>query len=228
MAKGKVATLKGKKRDEVGTRASKKMRKEGMVPAVLYGHKLENVNLSIPLEDFNRFLRSGSRILNLRIGRALEQALLKDVQYDIYSENILHADFARISLDEKVTINVPIEMTGTAPGQKEGGIVDQPIKHVEVETLATNIPEYIEVDISSLNINDVLTIADMHVPEGVLLKANPQAVVIRVVPPVEEVEEVPVEEAAAAAEPEVITAKKEEAEEGEESGAAEKAREKEK
>jgi len=230
MAKGKAVTIKGKKRDGLGTRASKKMRRDGMIPAVLYGHKLENVNLSIPLEDFNRVLDSGSRILNIRIGHALEQALLKDVQYDIYGDNVLHADFARISLDEKVTLEVPIELTGTAQGQKEGGIVDQPVKHVEVETLATNIPEFIEVDISSLNVDDALTVADIQAPEGIIIKANPQTVVVHVVPPVEEVEPAvaAAEEAAAPAEPEVITAKKEAPEEEEESAPSSKTKEKEK
>ena len=220
MARRKVAEIKVQKREESGSGACKKIRKDGLIPGVVYGHRLDNVNVSVPGEDFADFLHSGSRVLKLKTGKDEEQVLVKDVQHDVLSDEIIHVDFERISLDEKVTLDVPVELVGIALGTKQGGVVDQPVKHLEIECTATNIPDFIEVDVSSLNVDDALTIADIKVDEGIVLKAQADQIVVKVLPPVKEVEEVPVEEGVV--EPEVIATKKEEEKAGLEEESEEK------
>jgi len=220
MARRKVAEIKVQKREECGSSACKKLRRRGLIPGVVYGHGLNNVNVSVPAENFTDFLHSGSRVLRLKIGSDEDQVLVKDVQHDALTDEIIHVDFERISLDEKVTLEVPVELIGIAIGAKQGGVVDQPVKQLEIECAATNIPEFIEVDVSPLNIDDALTIADIKVGEGIILKAQPDQIVVKVLPPIKEVEEVPAEEAVV--EPEVIAAKKEEEKAGLEEESEEK------
>jgi len=145
-------------------------------------------------------------------GAVSEKAFIRELQWDVYGTGVLHLDLARVSADEKVEVQVPIELRGEAPGVKEGGIVTHLVHEVEVECLVTAIPEKLTVNINELKLGDALLVGDLNLPAGVKLLSAPDAVVVQCVEPKPEEEEVAVGEGA---EPEVIGRKAEEEEEGE-------------
>jgi large subunit ribosomal protein L25 len=202
--------LEAKVRKGAGGREARKVRQEGMIPAVLYGHKEATIALAVPHREFDAIVRSGQRMIDLKIDAKQQKALIKDVQYDYMGDEILHVDFTRVSLTEKITLSVPVEMVGHAPGQAEGGVLDMVLKSLEVKCLPTNIPESIKLSISELKIGDSIFVKNVPPIEGVEVLNDPEAIVITVHQPKEEVvaapaaEAVVAEGAAAAAEPEVI------------------------
>ena len=207
-----TVSLVAQPRADYGTRASRRLRKQGLVPGVIYGHKEATVSLAVSGDELTKAIRQGSRIVDLKLGEKAETALVKDVQWDPLGHDILHIDFARVSADERVELAVALALRGTAPGVTAGGVLMQPLHQLTVECLATAIPDSIRVNIGTLQIGDVLHVRDLKLPEGVVAKDEPDAVVVQVTAPQAE------EEAAAGpgevAEPEVITKGK--GEEGEE------------
>jgi large subunit ribosomal protein L25 len=204
-----TTVLEAKVRSGAGCRAARKVRQEGLIPAVLYGHKEPTVSLAISHKEFAAVMRSGQRMIDLKVDAKQQKALIKDVQYDHMGDEVLHVDFARVSMTEKITLAVPVEMTGHAPGQAEGGVLDMVLKSLEVRCLPANIPESIKLNISELKIGDSIFVKNVPPIEGVEILTDPEAIVITVHEPKEEVVEAPAEEVAAAAtatpaEPEVI------------------------
>ena len=144
----------------------------------------------------------------------VEKALIRDLQWDPLGHDILHVDFARVAADERITVDVRLELKGTAPGVTAGGNLDQPLHNLEVECLAIAIPESIRVNVSELQIDSVLKVRDLVLPPGVTTKIDPDTVVVIVHPPIVEEEAAPAAAEAEQAEPEVIGRKvAEEAEE---------------
>src|SRR5229473_3058432 len=133
-----------------GKQAARRLRRTGKVPAVVYGHKEETLSVALPLEEVEKAIRRGVRVVDLKAGGKEEKALIRDVQWDHLGKELLHVDFARIAVDERVTISVPLELKGTAPGVTGGGVLDQPLHSLHVECLAIAIPESIRVNISEL------------------------------------------------------------------------------
>jgi large subunit ribosomal protein L25 len=177
------------------------------------------VLLKLNEHDLLQSLHSGSHIFELKVANgADETVLVKEVQYDSMGDRIVHIDFIRVSLTEKVEVEVPIVTTGIAIGAVHKGVVDQPLKELEISCLPTEIPGEIRVAINQLDIGMMLHVADLKLPQGVTALNDPEQVVVTVHPPAVEEEEVPEEVEGAAAEPEVIGAKPEE---GEEEGSAE-------
>lgn len=193
-------TLHAKKRESRGTSRARRMRAAGNIPAVLYGHGEETVAISVPATELSSALRHGSKFVDLS-GELSEKALVTHIQWDVWGNEILHVDFTRVSADEKVHLEVPVELRGEAPGTKVGGTVTQLVHDFMVECLATNVPEKIEVNINHLELDGEITVADLDLPEGVTLMAEPETVVVNCVPVVEKDEE---EEVGSGAEPEVI------------------------
>ena len=133
-----------KARNENGSQAARKLRRKGQVPAVLYGHKEATVHLSLDLDEFTKALRHGARVVDLKTdGGKDEKALIRDLQWDHLGKSLLHIDFARVSLDERIHVTVRLELRGIAPGVNAGGVLDQPLHEVEIECLAISIPETI-------------------------------------------------------------------------------------
>ncbi len=209
-------TLAAEKREGRGTRAAERLRKQGRVPAVVYGHKEATVSLSVGRDDLLSALRHGARVVDLKTDGSAETALIREVQWDHLGKEVLHVDFARVSKDERIQIEVRIELRGTAPGVTAGGVLDQPLHAVEVECLAVSIPESIRVNVGELQMDGAIHVRELHLPEGVVALTDPDAVVVHVT-----AKQVEPEAAAAAApaagtaEPEVIGRKAGE-EEGEE------------
>jgi len=199
-------------RDLTGTRNNRRLRRSGFVPAVLYGHGLENLSLKVRECDLAAAIRHGSRVVDLT-GAASESALIRAVAWDTFGLEILHVDFARVSADERIEVKVPIELKGQSPGVKEGGVIELLIHEVEIECPALKIPDKLVLGISDLKIDDSLTTSDLVLPEGVQLRSHVGEVVVHCVMPKEQEEEAP--EVAAPGEPEIIGRKpdQEEAEE---------------
>lgn len=216
-----TVALKVELRSSVGSKDAAKVRSEGRIPAVVYGHKQDPVAVSVDLHDFVEALHHGHRLFDIDIEGKNEKLLVKDLQYDHLGRNVIHADLVRVDLTEMVKVSVPIELKGTAHGTTEGGIVDEQISELDIECVVTSIPEHIEIQVKNVNVGDVIHAGDIPLPDGVKLVTDPEAVVLtcHVVAAAKSTEEL--EEEAPTA-PEVITEKKEE---GQEESAAEEGQE---
>ncbi|HWB10952.1 MAG TPA: 50S ribosomal protein L25 [Pirellulales bacterium] len=206
-------TLKVEVRESRGKRHARKLRQSGSVPAILYGHGEANLSLSIPLDQVKSAVRHGARVVDLS-GAVTEKAFIRDLQWDTYGLEVLHIDLARVSADEKVEVEVTVELRGEAPGAKEGGVVTQLLHQVSVESLVTAIPEKLSLRINSLALNASLTAADIDLPPGTTLVTPGETVVVQCAVPKEEEEGAPL--SAEGAEPELIGRKPGEDEESEE------------
>jgi large subunit ribosomal protein L25 len=182
------------------------------VPAVLYGHKQETVALSVPAEETAWAIRHGARVVDLKVESGVESALIAEVQWDHLGKELVHIDFQRVSRDERIKLTVPIELRGTPPAAAVG-VLEQPLHTLHIECLVTAVPESIRVPIQELQVGSAIHVRDLHLPEGVVVLDDPDAIVLQLKAPVVEAEAPAAP--AGPAEPEVIgRAKEEEAEEG--------------
>lgn len=206
-----------------GKATAKGLRRKDQIPAVVYKGGKEALKLQLAVRDLNEVLhtKAGENVIvNLKIaggdGKAKDKTvLIKEIQREPIRGLILHVDFNEISLTETLKVNVPLAVHGEAVGVKaDGGTLEHVMWELQVECLPTNIPEKIEVEVSSLKIGDAIYVKNIAVPEGVKVLNDPELIAIIVKPPKVEV---PKEEAAeaAAVEPELIRKKKETEEEGE-------------
>ncbi len=217
--------LEVRKREESGTRVCRRIRRAGLVPAVVYGLEQEPLPVEVSEGDIGSARRAGGEhlVIDLKIseGDGAERTvpvIIRDEQFHPVRGKLLHVDFYRVSMTRKITSEVPVETTGEPAGINFGGILEHAIRDVEVECFPDSLPENIEIDVSDLNIGDSLTVGDLRTPEGVEILTDPEQIVVSVMPPAaEEEEEEAAEEEEEAAEPEVITEKKKE-EEPEEGG----------
>ncbi len=196
-------------RTDRGKNAARRLRRQGLVPAVVYGGKGGNVAVSVDPKALQKVLRSEAgrnAILKLDIsGSGATNAILKSWQVDPVKENFLHADFYRIAMDVAIRVTVPIAVRGEAPGVKtEGGILELILREIEVECLPGDIPEHIDIDVSSLEMNGALRVSDLPVTAKVKILEAPDQVVVHVVSVKEEVAPTPA--AVVAAEGEVAAA----------------------
>lgn len=208
-----------------GSGASRKLRAAGKIPAVVYGGGRESVAIEVDARVLQELLRkSGSEhaIFLLKLGDSgkSRHTMIRDLAIDPISRRILHVDFQRVNLKEKVRVSVPIELLGTPFGVKdEGGVLDFVTREVEIESLPGQIPPHLELDVSELHIGQHLEAGELTLPEGVELLDDVDRVLVSVAHPrvveeeVEEEEELLEEEME---EPEVIGRGKEEAEEEDE------------
>jgi large subunit ribosomal protein L25 len=208
-------------RNTSGTNAAKQLRKKGLVPAVIYGHGEATASLSVPGDVLFKAIRQGVRIFDVTLDGNMQKALLRDIQWDALGHDVLHADFYRVSADEKITLEVNVEIRGTAPGVTTGGgVLVQQIHSLSVECLITNIPDSIRVMVNELQLDQAIHVRELKVPEGVTVKNDPEAIIVQVSKKIEEViapTAVPGAPTAESAEPEVIgRAKEAEGEEEEE------------
>lgn len=210
-------------RKETGKKISNQLRRDGNIPAVVYGEGHPPTVITTTEKDVTRVLRTsagGNVLITLKLKdaegkkQADKTVLIKEIQQHPISSKVLHIDFHEISLTKRITVTVPLHFTGEAIGVKQdGGRLDHLLWEVHVECLPTEIPKRIDVDVAALKIGDNLLIRDLKVPQGIRLIHEPTVAVAACLQPV--VEKAPDAAAdAAAAEPEVIKQKKPEAEEG--------------
>src|ERR1700677_2783671 len=163
----KSAQVTAKSRSELGTRANRRLRESGVLPGVIYGHKEAIVPVSLPRKEVVDHLNHGAHLFDLALDGKSEKVLVKEVQFDHLGMEVIHVDFARVSLDEKVKVNVPVELKGTPKGEADGGVLQQIINTLEVECLVTEIPDAIRYVVSDMALNDVVHIRDLKLPSGV-------------------------------------------------------------
>jgi large subunit ribosomal protein L25 len=207
-----TAQVSAKQRSELGSRANRRLRGSGFIPGVIYGHKEAVVPVTLPKKEVVNHLIRGAHLFDLSVDGRSEKVLVKEVQYDHLGREVLHVDFARVSLDERVEVTVALELRGTPKGEADGGVLQQILSELEVECLVTDIPDVIRHNISEMGLNSVLHVKDLQLPSGVKALQDGDQIVATVREIVETVE-APVAEAVAAAEPEVIGKKLEEGEE---------------
>jgi len=207
--------LKVKLRDRTGKGYVKKLRKNGLLPAVLYGpHLKKSLPLQIDIKELRSFLSQSdkAKIITLEITDQKtdkqHNVIIKDSQRDLIKGDLQHLDFYAVTRGETVTTTVPISFVGKSQGEKIGGIVEHLVRELDLECLPKDLPSIIEVDITPLGLGDSLSVGDIKVPSGIKVLTHPQEVVVSVVSPVKE-EEVKVEEKEAAEEVEVVGKEKE-------------------
>jgi large subunit ribosomal protein L25 len=207
-------------RDRLGSAESRRLRKEGLIPGVLYGTG-EPVAISIEERELRRALTGKGglhAILDVEIdGKSSSQAsILKEYQVDPVRGGITHVDLQEVRLDQAITASVMVLLLGgeDAPGVREGGVLSQPLREVNVEALPLEVPEHIDLDVSEMDIGGTIRIGELTAPDGVTILGEPEMVVATITAPTKEVVPEPTEEELAALEAEA--AEGEEGEEGEE------------
>ncbi len=219
-----ISSLNGEQRSGVGKSVARKLRAAGRVPAIYYGRGENPIPLTINAKEVESLIHGASGanvIVDLLVSGAAaadRKALIREIQRDPVVGNILHLDLQHISLTERITVEVPIELIGIPIGVKDGGgILEHLLREVEVECLPTDIPTQLEADVSMLNIGDSLHVSDLKA-ERVTILTEADRAIATVVPPTILEEAAPAE--AAVAEPELVSGKKEgeEDEEGETEG----------
>jgi large subunit ribosomal protein L25 len=208
-------TLPAESRGELGSAGARRLRRARRLPAVLYGHGMEPMHLSVDLSQFEHLLTRGARVVSLVVDGTEASALIKDLQYDAYGSELLHADFQKLVAGQKVEVAVPVEVVGEPVGvRRDGGVLDQLLKEVTVSCLPGLIPDVVRVAVGELAIGDSITVSQVQWPEGVEPLADGDQRVVTVLQP-QLVVEAPVAEEAK--EPEIIRRAAKEEEEGKES-----------
>ncbi|HYF51784.1 MAG TPA: 50S ribosomal protein L25 [Planctomycetota bacterium] len=200
--------LKAAIRNEKGRHAAQRLRNNNQIPAVIYREGKVGTNLAIPRNEWLKVLTSGERVITLKLDGGDRQALIKDVQYDSVGDETLHVDFNELREGQKVRVAVGIVIKGVPKGAVKGGVLTQAVHTIHVECLPTAIPDKITIDVEPLDLDDVLHVKEVKLPEGVVATDSPEQVIVSVHEPKVEVA-APAE--GAPTEPEVLTAKKEEA-----------------
>ena len=167
--------LRAKKREARGTKACRRLRAAGQIPAIVYGHEQEPVAVQVAAEDLDRALRRRSRMFDIRLGRKKESVLLRDIQHDALGDEVIHADFVRVAMDEAIAIEVPITLKGKP--RAEHAVLQQTLASLEVECLPSDIPEEILVPVGDLEVGQSISVADLTMPEGVKVLADAETIV---------------------------------------------------
>jgi large subunit ribosomal protein L25 len=212
-----TAQLSASPRTTSGKGAARSLRSAGQIPAVIYGHAREPLSLAIPTREFEKLLErvsAESTVIELTLDGGVARTLIREIQRHPYKKQILHIDFQELVAGEKVSVNVPIVLTGTPEGVRlSGGILSQVMSELSIRVDPVNIPRRVEADVTNVAIGHSLHVSDLKVPDGVEILDEADATVAVVSAPKVEVEApAAVEGAEAPAEPELIRKTKEEGE----------------
>ncbi len=175
-------------RKKTGKEAAKKLRKQGLIPAILYGPQTDPMPLTVRLNELKKILlryRGEQIIFNLTVqdnGQSMQKmALIKELQYHPVTDEIIHADFYEVRMDRPVEVDVPVEIVGKAKGVERGGLLEVLMHEITVSCLPDRIPDRIEIDVSGLDVGDTLHVRDLTPPEGVRFAEDPEAPVVTIV-----------------------------------------------
>jgi large subunit ribosomal protein L25 len=210
------ASLTATARASSGKGAARSLRREGSVPAVIYGHAREAQSLAVPSRDLEKLLgtiAAGSTVVELAIDGKTSRTLIREIQRHPFKRHVLHVDFQELVAGEKITVMIPLVLVGVPEGVRlGGGILEQMMREVEVEVDPANIPNHIDVDVSHLIVGHSVHVGELKIPAGVTVLADEEAPValVQVSRAAIEAEPVAAEEGAVAAEPELIRQKKDE------------------
>ncbi len=173
-----MAVLKVQKREGTGKYVAFNLRKEGKIPAVLYGKGAENVNLAVDEGELQEIVKSGERLVDLEVDGKKQQAIIKDAQHENIGDKLIHADFRLVDADTELHVEVEIEIVGTAAGEDVGGVVEVDLHNVQISCKPADLPEIIKVNISALKLGDVLYVKDLPVLEGVVYQTPENVAVV--------------------------------------------------
>lgn len=165
--------LKADPRSAVGTRAARKLRAGGQLPAVIYGHGEPPESVSLSRREVESSLAHGARTLEIHLNGVSKQYLIKEVQYDHLDTTAIHLDLARVDMDERVVVQVGVELRGVPKGVADGGVLEQLLAEIEIECRVTDIPDTLHPMVTELGVGDSLTVKDLELPPGVLAKGDP-------------------------------------------------------
>jgi len=175
----KTVSLSGALRAHVGKKDAKKQRREGLIPSVLYGGK-EQVHFTLKTRDFEHLIFTPEvYLINLNIDGKEYQAILQDVQYHPVTDKVLHADFLEIIPGKPITVRLPLHFVGNVPGVIAGGRLVKKLRKILVKGLVDDMPDFIEIDMSHLNIGDNITVKQLQVEKLTFLE-NPNSVIVGV------------------------------------------------
>lgn len=211
--------LQASKREGRGKNDARRLRREGMAPAVLYGDGAGgSTAIVVPARTVDYTLQhfGDNALYDISLGSDTATARIVDVQRNPVTGNLVHVDFAPVNMTERIEVTVPLHVTGAAPGVEEGGVLQQVAYEIQVESLPGDIPQEVTLDVSNLGMNENLTLGDLTLPEGVTLLSDPEEVAVTITAPTEITEE-EMEAAGIVEEP----AEEEEAAGGEEAGGEE-------
>ncbi len=189
-------TLSAVSREGTGKSVTRKLRASGRIPAVVYGKRREPQSIQVDPAALEKLLRGSgglNTLIDLTVGSRTDTVLVKELQRHPVRGAFWHVDFYQVDLTEKITVDIPLHFVGKAKGVEFGGILDHPLREIEVECLPRAIPEFVEVDVSGLDVGDSIHVSDLRLPEGVEVMTDGQLPVASVVLPAAEVEETPVE-----------------------------------
>lgn len=182
-----------KPREKLG-KAVKVLRREGFIPAELYGHGINNVHLSVPSRDFAKvFKEAGTNtVVNLLVDGRKQPVLIHDVAKDFLTDEVAHVDFYQVRMDEKLKAKIPLEFTGESPAVKEkAGILNKAMTEIEIIALPSDLPRRLSVDLSGLvDLNQSIYVRDIKIPKGVEVLVDPETVIVTATPPVAEEEKI--------------------------------------
>ncbi len=211
-----TASLSASTRPGTGKGVARTLRRNGQVPGVIYGHAREAQAIAVPTRELERLLEkieAGSTVIELAIDGKQSRTLIREIQRHPFKRELLHIDFQELVAGEKVTVKVPLVLVGTAEGVRlSGGIMDQPLRELEIEVDPAAIPNHIDVDISALTLGASIHVRDLKIAAGIEVLTDADATICVCAAPRAAVEAAATE-SAAPAEPEVIRAKKAEDEE---------------
>jgi large subunit ribosomal protein L25 len=212
-----IANIRGEARSATGRNANARLRERGMIPAVVYGHGAANESLSLSEHDLRLALEHNMHLVAVDVSGSPTNYLIKEVQYDYLDRYPIHVDLMRVNLDERVEVNVPVRLKGEAPGVAEGGDLLHNLTELKVECKVSEIPDFFSVNITSLGIDESISVSEVAVPAGVKVLDDPEEAIVAVRPKraaeLEVVEEAEAAPEGESAEPEVIGRGKEEGEE---------------
>ena len=152
-------------RTATGTRESRRLRRQGLVPAILYGHGEKCVDLAATRSALEAVIRHGSRIVELK-GAVTTSALVRDLQWDTFGIEPIHVDLIRVDKTERITVRVPLDLKGEAPGHRDGGTVNMVLHEIEIECTPDTIPEKIHILVGKLGLGGTIKVHDIELPKG--------------------------------------------------------------
>ena len=199
MAASRRPELKVEDRTERGSRATRRLRRQGLVPGVVYGGTDRDCKaFSVEARELRRVLLAGSAVFDVAVDGKARPVIVKDQHHHPVREHVMHIDLLEVRLDEKIQTTVALELTGVeeAPGVKEGGVLEHVTRELNIEALPTSIPENITVDVSHLEVAGTMHLSEVSAPEGVEFLDDLEETIVATITAPTEIEEPEIEEEA--------------------------------
>ncbi len=150
------------------------LRSEGWIPGVIFGKGIDSVSLKVKAQDLKKFLHQSGSVFEIEVGGKKHLCNLDDLQKDALGSHMMHVSFHKLKAGQKTTVSVPIHYVGEAPGIKDGGVLNLMVDHIDVEGLPKDIPEFVEVDLSSVELNGQIHLGDVPTPKGCAWTIDPE------------------------------------------------------